>query len=426
MFKELKNKIAQFGREGLFHIFGSSVLAKVGGLISSVVVVRNLPKASYGEFVDADNLYTYLAIFIGLGLTNAVIQYCSERVSDARRAAIYRYSVKVGMVGNVLLCLLVLALAAAKYYAGDEAVACYLATMCGLPFVAYARQYQQIVLRVKLKNKEYSATNTVYTIVHVGGNILFTLLWGVPGLIISQYLGHMLGAAYSTIALRREGFFQQLSNPSQRLERGERKEFLSYGLTCALTDFAYTVLVLLDVTCLGLVLQDPEILADYKVAATIPSACAFIPGSLSVYFYPKLVAAFSEGKRQGKELLLQVAKLYALVNSFACLCLVILAPVILWVVFGEQYAGTTPIFRLLSLNYLLFAARQLTGNAIIVMKKVKVNLLFAVISGVLNIALNLLMIPVMGSLGAAIATLLVTAFIVVLNVVYLRRQLRDV
>ena len=74
MLKRLKEKISQFSRQGLFHIFGSSVFAKVGGIISSVVVVRNLPKTEYGSFVDADNLYAYLAIFIGLGFSTALEQ----------------------------------------------------------------------------------------------------------------------------------------------------------------------------------------------------------------------------------------------------------------------------------------------------------------------------------------------------------------
>lgn len=62
--KNLFKKIKQLAKEGLFHIFGSSVIAKVGGIISSVVVIRNLPKAAYGSYVDAENLYAYAAIFI--------------------------------------------------------------------------------------------------------------------------------------------------------------------------------------------------------------------------------------------------------------------------------------------------------------------------------------------------------------------------
>lgn len=424
MLKDLKNRIVQLGREGLFHIFGSGVLAKVGGIISSVIVIRNLPKASYGSFVDADNLYAYLAIFVGLGLTTAILQFCSERISDDRRYAIYRYSLKIGMLGNVLLGILILALAGWKYAAGSEEVGFFLALMCLLPFFAYIDQYFQIILRVRLNNTAFSHTNMLYTVAHVGGNILMTMLWGVPGLISSQYLAHGLSAAYAANVLRKEQFFSGIAVSQIRLDKKERREYLSYGLICTVTNFTSTVLVLLDVTCLGLILSDPEILADYKVASTIPSALVFVPKSLITFFYPKLVRSFGDGKQQGAANMIQIAKMYLLVNGFIYLCLALFAPLIIWILFGEQYMNVVPVFHILSLNYLVYCARNLTGNVIAVLKKVKVNLLFSILSGLMNIGLNLTLIPALGSQGAAFATLIVTVFITGLNILYLWRYLR--
>ena len=45
--------------------------------------------------------------------------------------------------------------------------------------------------------------------------------------------------------------------------------------------------------------------------------------------------------------------------------------------------------------------------------------MFSILSGLLNIGLNVAMIPVLGSMGAAIATLCVTIFISGLNIMYL-------
>ena len=426
MWNQLINKIKQLGREGLFHIFGSGVLAKVGGILSSVIVIRNLPKVSYGSFVDADNLYAYFAIFVGLGLTTAILQFCSERISEDRRYSIYRYSLKIGMLGNVLLGILILGLAALKYLSGSKEVGIFLAMMCLLPFFAYLDQYFQIILRVRLNNTAFSHTNMLYTVAHVGGNILMTMLWGVPGLITSQYLAHAISAVYAGHILKQEQFFAGMSASQIRLDRKERREFLSYGMICTITNFTSTVLVLLDVTCLGLILSDPAILADYKVAATIPSALIFVPKSLITFFYPKLVRSFGDGKQQGTAQVFQIAKMYLLVNGFIYLCLALFAPLIIWILFGKQYMNVIPVFHILSLNYLVYCARNLTGNVIAVLKKVRVNLLFSILSGLLNIGLNVALIPVLGSLGAAVATLCVTIFITGLNIVYLWVYIRRI
>lgn len=425
MIQKLLKKLRGMGKEGLFHIFGSGAFAKIGGLISSVVVIRGLPKAAYGSFVDANNLYSYLAAFIGLGLHNAVMQYCSENISDDRRHAIYGYSLKSGMLGNFLLTAAVLGLSLWKGAMGQTTEANYLLMMCGLPFITYLDHYFQIILRVKLKNADYAKTNMVYVIFHVGGNIVMTLLWGIPGLIFSMYLAHGIAALRSAWVLNRDGLFAGIRTTPVRLERKDHREYLNYALVYALTTFASAVLVLLDVTCLGLVLGEAEILADYKVAATIPSACLFIPGSLTIYFYPKMVKAFSESHSTGAAQLKNLVKIYLGVNGFITLGMLVAAPLVIWLIFGDKYANVVPIFRILSVNYLAASMRNLTSHVFAVLKKVKANLVFSILSGVLNIGLNLLLIPRLGSPGAAYATLTVTCFILMLNGIYLKRYLKE-
>ena len=192
--KELLVKIKSFAKEGLFHIFGSSVLAQIGGLISSMVVVRRLPKADYGHYVSAHNLYSYLAIFIGLGMTTVVIQYCSENIVNARRNAIYRYSLTAGMLSNLAVFLLIFALSVIKRISGDTEVAYYLGMMSGLPFVVYLNNYLQMVLRVKRNNHAFSYANMLYAAVILAGNILFVLLFGVMGLVYATYLANAAAA----------------------------------------------------------------------------------------------------------------------------------------------------------------------------------------------------------------------------------------
>lgn len=425
MIQKIINKLRSVGREGLFHIFGSGAFAKIGGLISSVVVIRDLPKAAYGSFVDANNLYSYLVAFVGLGMHNAVMQYCSEKISDERRNAIYGYSFKTGMLGNLLLTAVVFLLAAWKRHSGDLTVSNYLMMMCGMPFVTYLDHYFQIILRVKLMNTDYAKTNMVYVTGHVVGNIVMTILWGVPGLIASLYLAHILAAIRSMAVLQKEDLFRSIAHTPERLERKDHREYVNYALVYALTAFASSVLVLLDVTCLGLVLGDAEVLADYKVAATIPAACAFIPSSLTIFFYPKMVRAFSESKQEGRKSLAQLVKVYLLVNGVIMVGLQLFAPLVIWLIFGQKYMNVVTVFRILSLNYLVASLRNLASHTFAVLKKVKANLVFSVLSGVLNIGLNLLLIPFFGSVGAAVATLTVSCFILTLNGIYLWRYLKD-
>lgn len=425
MIKKLLTKLRQYANEGLFHIFGSRVISQVGGLISSMVVIRFLEKTQYGHYVSAYNAYSYPAIFVGLGMTNVVMQYCSENVSEGRKNAIYRHTFWAGNWANILVAIVTAGLALWKFRAGQPAVALYLLLMCGLPFINYADSYFQSVLRVKQKNQVFSYANIAYSVVLLVGNIVLTKLFDIPGLIYSRYLAFFTSSMICAVVLYRNRFFAGFKDPAAKLERAEKKNVNSYAFICAITNFTSIVLTLLDVTCLDLVLGDATVLADYNVAATIPSACTFVPSCLMMFFYPKLVGAISDGKKEGRSYIFQLAKVYAVVNGLVYLCLAVFAPLIIWIIYGQKYMNVVGLFEILSLNYLAYCVRNLMGNVIAAIKKVKINLAFSVVSGVLNICLNLLLIPWLGAMGASIATLIVTITVAVLDCTYVLRHFKE-
>ena len=104
-----------------------------------------------------------------------------------------------------------------------------------------------------------------------------------------------------------------------------------------------------------------------------------------------------------------------------------MAPVIIWLIYGEKYMNVLPIFRVLSLNFLIYGSiRLLLGNVIAAMKKSEVNLAIAVASGILNILLNLTLIPRLGSVGAAIATVCVSISVSLMNGICLKKEWRKI
>ena len=143
-----------------------------------------------------------------------------------------------------------------------------------------------------------------------------------------------------------------------------------------------------------------------------------------VFFYPKLVAAISDGKEAGRKYLFQLAKVYAVVNGIVFLGIAICAPVLIWIVYGEKYMNVIGLMQILNVNYLATCIRNLMGNTIAAIKKVKMSLLFAIISGVLNIVLNVLLIPWLGASGAAIATVIVTLSVAAMDCGYVLHYFR--
>ncbi len=421
--KKLFRKIKEFAKDGLFHIFGGSVVSKISGTLSTFIVIRQLDKVSYGEYVSANNLFSYLTTFVGLGLANAALQYCSEKISQQKKNGIHAFSIGVGSMSNFLLVMVILVMAFIKWKTGDTTVAKYLIFMSGLPFVIYLHTYFQIVLRIDLRNKEFSFSSMVYSISMLIGNIVMTHFYGVPGLIISTYIATAFGALNSALILNKQKFFREIRKNRERPSKEYKKEISNYGFVYAVTGFSSMILLLLDVTCLDIILNDPTILADYKVSTTIPTALAFIPSCLIVYFYPKMVRAFSEGRKSGRAYVSKLLKVFLLINGGLALVMILGAPIIIRVGFGARYSGgnVVPIFCVLCVNYLINSVQMLYSHVLAVVKRLKANLVLSLVSGAIKIGINVLMIPWIGSMGAAISTVAVTCLITTLYTIYLIR-----
>lgn len=423
--KKLYQGIMELVRGGLFHIMGSSVLSQILGMVSAILVIRFLPKGAYGCYTIAENLYSYLAVFVGLGMSSAILQFCSEKIDETRKNAVYLYALKKGSLCNAVLMVAILLLAVYKKRTGDTESGQYLAMMCGLPFIVYLNNLCQIVYRVNNDNIMFSRLNVTYSITVVAGNILFTRFWGVKGLIVSAYTANLVVALISACNLKKKGFFESLKH-RETLEQSFRKEITKYAVLCAVTNFTSTMLVLLDVTCLDMVLENPAILADYKVASSIPAACMFVPSALVTFFYPKIVHVYSAHPDNFYNFTKKLTAMFAVVNGVIFVGLLLCAPLIVYIFYGEKYMNVVPIFRMLSLNFFVFGStRKLFGNVIAAMKKSEANLVFSLLSGVINIVLNMLLIPVYGSIGAAIATVCVSFIMGIASVAYLWKCLKQ-
>lgn len=422
-FEKIKNRITPLISNGFLWIFGGNFAAQFFGFVSSVVVIRNLSKTEYGVYVDANNIYSYMAIFIGMGMISAILQFCSEDVSKERKTAIYQFAFSVGSLFNVfLLC--------AIYFIGcvykPESAGYYLRMMCAYPIVIYINNYLQMALRVQRRNKEFGIVYIVYAVTICAGNIVFTFLWGIKGLVISSYVTQVIAASTAFSFLKRIGFFVEVRRDVPKLTSGGKKEVSKYCILCIATNFVTTALVLLDITCLNYVLGDSQVLADYKVASAIPSAMMFIPTSLVTYFYPLMVEGYCKNPGKFSKQLVDYSVVFLGVSLLITIIMLAFAPIIIYIVYGEKYMSGVPVFRILCINFFVNSGiRTLLTNTLYVVKRVNINLILATLAGVLNVVLDIWLIGVMGSAGAAIATVAVTVFISLLEAMYVAWFLRS-
>lgn len=410
----LVSKAKRLFRTGFFHIFGSSVINKVIAFLSSIVLVRILTKAEYGTFTYAWNIYSIVILFNGMGVENGMLQLSSEHSGDTAYAnKVSNYATRFGLRFNLLLVfvLLGIGLFAPLKIAGGSLLLC---ALCLLPTVQLFYNMTSCYLRSQKRNQEYARLAVIHTalvfLVSAGCAFLFREM----GMVIGHYVAYFAAVLIGLFA-----FHVHLMNKDAEKMGPDKKPLLKISFISMINNGLSQLMYLLDVFVLGIVDPQETILASYKVATMIPAALTFIPNALIIYLYPY----FAEHKDDGKWCLKRYKQIILAFGGFNLVLSAVLfaaAPLIVTLLFGEQYMDAVPVFRLLSVNYFFSGTfRILSGNLLVTQRKLKFNLLVAIISSSTNIAADFFFIQWWGSIGAALATVLVVLVSSVFSTTYL-------
>ena len=189
---------------------------------------------------------------------------------------------------------------------------------------------------------------------------------------------------------------------------------------------ASIILYNLDIFTLGIMISHQEVIASYKIATYIPNALSFIPSSLIIYIYPFFVE-HAKDKEWIKHHYKSLLTIFGLFNFGVSTLLIIMAPFIIRVVFGEQYLDSISVFRILSLGYFFNATfRNTAGNLLVTQRKLNINFWIGLLSGVVNVLGNVILIKIYGPIGAALTTLIVMVISGLVSVGYFYKVINKI
>ncbi|MDD7513313.1 MAG: oligosaccharide flippase family protein [Clostridiales bacterium] len=399
----LKQGINKLFSTGFFHIFGSNVINKILGFISSVFIVRLLSKYDYGIYTSGLNIFSFFMMLSCIGMISGVLQLCSENARNLdKNYSIYSYGSRIGILFNVFLGLIILLSSVVFTFPikGTEQILMMLAL---IPVFEGTIEFQKTYFRSRLENKSFSYANTINSFFVVLCSVVGAFIYEVNGLIIGRYL-----AAFITIAIIKIYLKGPIAVKSAHIEKDDKEALWKISLISMINGGLSQLLYLVDIFFIGLLVKDSVAVADYKIAIIIPTALAFIPASICIYIYPY----FSLNK-DNKE---WVAKYYKLtmilmggLNLFISIFLIVFAPIIIKILFGDQYMSSIGMFRISAASYFFLGTfRTISGNLLVTQRKLKFNLIASIITGVANVLSNYVLINIMGAQGAAWTTLFVS------------------
>ena len=420
----LSNKLEQLKilkNKGLFHIFGTSVINKILSFLTNIFVVNFLSKEEYGLFGYSNNLLNMFLLFSGLGLTSGILQFCSENRDNEEKEDIYRYGFTAGLITNLVLGVILLIFSLYAPIKIEESRK-YISLLSFMPIIQYLFEYVMTILRTKKMNKEFAFMQNINVFLYFIFSIIGAYKFGIIGVIIGRYIAFIATFLIEIINLRN---IYMIFLRKNKLKKFLKLEILKYSSVCCACNCISQLLYLLDVFLIGVIIANKAIIAEYQVSTLIPNALLFIPNNLMVFIYP-YIAEKKDDKRWIKDIYIKIIKYMGIFNLVLGLILVIFAPIIIKILWGENYIGSVNSFRILSVSFIISSIFRIpTGNILAMMRKVKINLYISIASGVLNILIGIVLIEFFGAIGAAIATLIVVTISSLISVMYITIHLNN-
>lgn len=375
--------------------FGSQVFYKLVGYLVLAMLARHLSQGDLGRFLYASTLAGVAVLFTELGTSDQLVRAVAR---DPERAGAWVGRV-LSMRGPLLAGYVILLAAGTWLVEPDLAAVVVLAAL----YVGMKDLYRACS-SVLFGSRRVGTTVLLYG----GGMALLLLLvfWVVRsdgGLtaVLLAYCGWtaaLLSAGLLTVR-RQVGGIPLWDEPA------EMGPVVRASLPLFLMTMATLVHFKVDTLMLGF-LRSYETVAIYEAGAKLLEASQFLVRPLTIVFYPLCAEMARESEWTGlRRLVGKIAPAAVGLGIALAGGVILLAPWIIPVVFGPGFDGSVPVLRILYFSVPFFFLSSVGSFLAMAIQAEGAAIRILILGVVINVALNALLIPRFGELGAAWTTL---------------------
>jgi len=390
--------------EGAAQVFGGRIIKISLLFLVQIVMARLLGKTFYGGVVLSTTVVGIAGTVGGLGIGGGLSRKLPRYEDDIAKArGVVRASFTIGLVGRTLaaLALIVSAPLVATRLFNDPDIAILIQiSAVGLPIGTLAglslgttRSLRDARPNVLVQQ----ILNPVTKIVLISALLVagFGAVGAVTGTVLSKALGAVV-AVY--LAYRLLPF--SLRGPAERMYR----EMLEFSVPLMLSSGMVLVIGQTDTFLLGAFLASGEV-GVYNIAFNLQEAGYYFLYPVS-FLLPPVITRLQTNERSDEiRRTYQIATKWMSLTTLPLFLLVFLFPeVVINVSFGSEYLAGSTALRVLMLAPLVSVFLGANGKTLVALGHNKTNMYVNGVTAALNVSLNLVLIPTIGILGAAIAS----------------------
>lgn len=397
----IKGKLSKLYSTGALHITAGTFATKFVAFFGSIVVIKLMSKEEYGLMGYVENIYSYAFLLASLGLSFAILRYLVITDDPVEKKQYFSYilkrSISINIIIAVFLCLFSLVFMFPENYARAK----YL-----VPVVALLLPFQDLLnedlytVRAFFKNKFYAYAAFVSSAVLIVGRIVGAFVAGVDGVLWSRVLFNALFAVIGLFYISKKFFIKE---KVPQLPRAKRSIVNTYSIQYMITNGFWALFMLNDIFLIGTLLNDPAILADYKVAYVFPGNISIFAAAIGIFVAPY----FTKNEKNKPWIRKNFKKVFILstvVVGTVALIIGVFGSFFISLISDEQYLNTLGLMRVLLVAAFLNSGVRFTiANLLAAMGEIRYNMIVSVSGILIQVVLDIVLIPNYGVMAVAIS-----------------------
>lgn len=395
--------------KGAGMVFISTIIGLLLGFIGRVVLIRFTTQSEYGIYSLAFTILSIFVVISTLGLGEGATRFIAH----------FRGKGEEKNVGDIISSSTIIALAASMplaaicFFASDfisvnifhtnELATALRIFSIAIPFSVLLNIFIAIFRGFGMVDAKVYFQDILRPILFLLFLIAVVLLnLSVVGVFYAQVLSVLVTCVVFAIYIMAKR--SMLSTGAYGVSKLMARKLLSFSVPLLAVSMLTMVMLWTDTLMLGY-FKTPDVVGLYNAASTLAHLLSIVINSVGFLFIPIMSLLYSKNQIDELKRSYTISTKWCFMGTLPLFFIFFLFPgVVLNLLFGSRYLGATVVLQVLSLGFIFNSYFGLNYHTLIIMAKSKFLMQCFLISGVMNIALNITLIPAFGAVGAAIAS----------------------
>ncbi len=384
-----------------FGWLGAEEVVRLGlGFAVTLMLANHLGSAQFGAY---GYLFSFVALFIpviAFGLPSLVARYTVEQ--PERLGAILQVAMTIQLASALLAFALAMGLMA--LLPAPEGTTLTLAAIAGISLLVHPGTTPNTMFKALEQVRIVAIPRVIVTMAIAVVSIMFILqdrpLAYFVGLRSAEVVGMAL-VAMIALVVRRPGGIRLAPQFDWQLAR----QFIHGGFPLMLSGLAGLIYMRIDQVMLGQ-LGTIEALGQYTIAVRFSDAAVFVPMALQAAFFPALVRAARRDESAYRQELGRFFDIMSLAMWSLVIGVILGGSLIIMLVLDPAYADSAAMLAILAFGLPFIGLGVARSCHLTIRSWFWTSTIMTAVGAVANIALNFLLIPGYGGIGAAVASVI--------------------